>query len=161
MLQISRSTDDLRIDTFHFLSRCSALLIKHKNWLAQCQDNVTEWAIKPGPPVGLYYKVHCHKSVHVLIRPYTLPGCKTPSSICLVPLHPSVTPLLICPYALGVLRESTSGQCDASIRCTERGRRIGRARASRVKMVGSNPHRVKVITYKIETCCFLVRCSAL
>ena len=34
------------IDTCRFLARCSALLGLVMDWLVQCQDNVTEWAIK-------------------------------------------------------------------------------------------------------------------
>ena len=34
-----------KIDTCRFLARCSALLGRGINWLAQCQDNVTEWDI--------------------------------------------------------------------------------------------------------------------
>ena len=59
-----------QIDTCRFPARCSALLGYGKDWLAQCQDNVTDWGItswcwRPGFPVGQHYKVatsvHCHK----------------------------------------------------------------------------------------------------
>ena len=39
-------TSDLKIDTYCFLAQCSALLGEGKDWLAQCQDNVTEWDIR-------------------------------------------------------------------------------------------------------------------
>ena len=32
-----------KIDTCRSLARCLALLGSGKDWLAQCQDNVTEW----------------------------------------------------------------------------------------------------------------------
>ena len=35
-----------KIDTSQFLARCSALLEQGKDWVAQCQDNVTEWNIR-------------------------------------------------------------------------------------------------------------------
>ena len=35
-------TNNLKIDTSHFLARHSALIGKGKDWLAQDQDNVTE-----------------------------------------------------------------------------------------------------------------------
>ena len=43
-----------------------------KDWLAQCQDKVTEWVMwRSGFPVGQHYKAgtraHCHKSVPVRI----------------------------------------------------------------------------------------------
>ena len=70
-------TDDIEIDTYHFLARRSALLhLDKKDWLAQCQDNVIEsdirsWCWWPGLPVGQSYKVptsvHCHKSATILI----------------------------------------------------------------------------------------------
>ena len=66
--------DDLNIDTCHFLARCLALLGQGKDWLAQCQDNVTEWDIRCwqlGLPVQQHYtidmSVHCLKSVPILI----------------------------------------------------------------------------------------------
>ena len=34
------------IDTCRFLAMCLALLGKRKDWLAQCQDNETEWGIR-------------------------------------------------------------------------------------------------------------------
>ena len=34
--------DDLNIDIYNFLGKSSALLGYGKDWLAQCQDNVTE-----------------------------------------------------------------------------------------------------------------------
>ena len=67
---------DLKIDTCCFLARCSTLLGKGKEWLAQCQDSATEWDIRlwcwnASLPVGKHYKVtmivRCHKSVPVLI----------------------------------------------------------------------------------------------
>ena len=39
----SSQTNEFIIDTWCFLARCLALLVQGKNWLAQCQDNVTEW----------------------------------------------------------------------------------------------------------------------
>ena len=70
----SSQTNDLTIDTSHFLARLLALLGSGKDLLAgsQCQDNVSEWYSRsccwwPGLPVGQHYKVamstHCHKSV--------------------------------------------------------------------------------------------------
>ena len=65
--------NDLKIDTC--LTRRSAY---GKDWLAKCQDNVTDcdmrsWCWWHGLPVGQHYKVtmitHCHKSVSVLIWP--------------------------------------------------------------------------------------------
>ena len=65
----------LKIYTFHYLARCSALLRYEKDWFTQCQDNGTEWDIRswckwPGFPVGQDYKVtmsaDCHKSVPIL-----------------------------------------------------------------------------------------------
>ena len=52
-----------RIDTCHILARHLALLGSGKDWLAQSQDNVTEWNIKawcwwPSLPVGQHYKNH-------------------------------------------------------------------------------------------------------
>ena len=46
-----------KIDTCHFLTWWSALLGYDEDWLAQLQDNVTEWDIwswcsQPGLPVG-------------------------------------------------------------------------------------------------------------
>ena len=35
-----------KIDTYRFLAKCSALLGEDKDWLAQYQDNVTEWDIR-------------------------------------------------------------------------------------------------------------------
>ena len=59
-------TNDFIIDTCCFLAWRSALLGSGKDWLAQCQDNVTEWC-----PVREHYKTamsaHCHKSVPMLI----------------------------------------------------------------------------------------------
>ena len=37
-------TNDFKIDTCRFLARQLALLGSGKDWSAQCQDNVTEWA---------------------------------------------------------------------------------------------------------------------
>ena len=48
----SSQTNDFKIDTCHFL--VLALLGYGKNWLAQWQDNVTEW---DGWPVGQHYNV--------------------------------------------------------------------------------------------------------
>ena len=50
------------IDTCCFLAKCSALLGQGQDWLAQCQDTVTEWGIgswcwRPGFPVEQHYKV--------------------------------------------------------------------------------------------------------
>ena len=65
-----------KIDTCRFLARCSVLIGQGKDWLAQDQDNVTEWDIKSwywrsGFPVGQHYEIamcaHCHKSEPVLI----------------------------------------------------------------------------------------------
>ena len=39
-------TNDFKIDTGRFLARCSTLLEYGKDWLAQCQDNVTDWDIR-------------------------------------------------------------------------------------------------------------------
>ena len=59
-----------------------------KDWLAGCQDNVTEWNIRswcqrPSLPVGQYYKVamsvHCDKLVLTLMWLLVLPGCKIPT----------------------------------------------------------------------------------
>ena len=70
---------------FHFLS---ALLWKGKDWLAQCQDNATEWDIRlwcwrSHLPVRQHYEViistYCHTSWTILIWPPMLPGCKTPT----------------------------------------------------------------------------------
>ena len=41
----SRKPNDLKIDTCRFLARCFALLGLGKDWLAQYQDNVTEWDV--------------------------------------------------------------------------------------------------------------------
>ena len=66
-----------KVDTCHFLAWCLALIGYGKDWLAQCQDNGTEWDIRSWCqqsdfPVGQYYKVvmsvHCHKLVPILIR---------------------------------------------------------------------------------------------
>ena len=38
----SSQTNDLQIDTCHYLARHSALLREGKDWLAQCKDNVTD-----------------------------------------------------------------------------------------------------------------------
>ena len=55
----------------YFIARCSALLEQGKDWLFQCQDNVTEWDIwswywHPGFPMRHQFKVamsvYCHKS---------------------------------------------------------------------------------------------------
>ena len=52
----SSQTKDFQIDTCHFLAWRSALLGWGKDWLAECQDTVTEWDIRswcqwPGVPV--------------------------------------------------------------------------------------------------------------
>ena len=39
----SSQISDLLMDTCRFLARCSVLLGLGKDWLVQCQDNVTEW----------------------------------------------------------------------------------------------------------------------
>ena len=39
-------TTDLNIDTYCFIARCSALLGYGKDWLADSQDNMTEWDIR-------------------------------------------------------------------------------------------------------------------
>ena len=55
----------------------------------QCEDNAMEWDIeslcqKPDFPVWQHYKVtmiaHCHKLDPILIWPYLLQGCKTPTT---------------------------------------------------------------------------------
>ena len=65
-----------KIEACHFLARCSALMGQDNDWLAQCQDNPTQWDIRSwcrqlGFPVGQHYKVvmgaHCHKSVSILM----------------------------------------------------------------------------------------------
>ena len=67
----SGQTIDFKIDTCRFLAWRSALGYS-KDWLAQCQDNVTEWdnrswCWQPGVPVRQHYKIamctHCHKSI--------------------------------------------------------------------------------------------------
>ena len=37
---IMGQTNDLKIDSYHFLARRSAFLGEGEDWLAQCQDNV-------------------------------------------------------------------------------------------------------------------------
>ena len=37
-----------QIDTCRFLARCSALFEQGTDWLAQCQNNVTQWDIGSG-----------------------------------------------------------------------------------------------------------------
>ena len=53
------------------LARHSVLLELRKDWLAQCQDNVTQWCGWLDLAVGQYYKVatcvYCHKLVPILI----------------------------------------------------------------------------------------------
>ena len=39
----SSQTNHFKIDTFHSQAWCLALLGEDKDWLAQCQDNATEW----------------------------------------------------------------------------------------------------------------------
>ena len=81
----SSQINALKMYTCRFLARCSTLLGWGMDWLAQCQDNVSEWDIRswcwqPGLPVGWHYKVmsiHCHKSILVLMWPYLLLGHKT------------------------------------------------------------------------------------
>ena len=58
----SSQTDHLKIDTRRFLARRSALLGYEKDWLVQCQNNVTEWDIRswcwqPGLPVFQHYEI--------------------------------------------------------------------------------------------------------
>ena len=64
------------IDNCSFQAWGSELLGQGKHWLAQCQDNVTEWDIGSGYwqlnfPVGQHYKgtmsVHCQKLVLILV----------------------------------------------------------------------------------------------
>ena len=43
---MSNQTDDFKIDMCHFLAWREPLLGEGKNWLDQCQDNVTEWDMK-------------------------------------------------------------------------------------------------------------------
>ena len=66
----SSQANDLRIDNCRFLARCSTFLGQNKDWLAQCQDKVTEWDTRslckqPGLPVMKQYKAtitpHCYK----------------------------------------------------------------------------------------------------
>ena len=66
----SSQTNDFKIDTCHFPASRLALLGSSKDWLAQCQDNVTEWDTRswwPGFPVRQHYKIGMralsHKSV--------------------------------------------------------------------------------------------------
>ena len=76
-----------QIDTRHIPARRSILIGYNKDWLAQCQDNVTEWDIGswwqwPDFPVGQHCKVimcvHCHKWVPVVIWCYVFQWCSTP-----------------------------------------------------------------------------------
>ena len=82
----SSQTKDFKMDTCCFLAWRLELLRYGKDWLAQCQDKVTEsdnrsWCLRPGVPVRQHYQVtmsvHCHKSVPILIWPYMLLRCKT------------------------------------------------------------------------------------
>ena len=41
----SSQANDIKINTCHFLARYSALLGQGNDWLAQSEDNVTEWDI--------------------------------------------------------------------------------------------------------------------
>ena len=84
-----------------------ALLGEGEDWLAQYQDNVTEWKIRPlywqsGLPVGQHYKVamsaHRHKSVSILICPYMLPGHKTLNKQNKANRHLSTCRLLLAPF---------------------------------------------------------------
>ena len=74
-----------KIDICRFLTWCLALLRYGKDWLAQCQDNMTEWDITswcwwPSFPVEQHYKVvSSHKSVPILIWHSMLLGHKTTS----------------------------------------------------------------------------------
>ena len=61
--------NDLNMYTYHFRARHSTLLSYGKDWLAQCQDNVTKWDSRSwcwrlGLPVGQHCKVtmsgQCH-----------------------------------------------------------------------------------------------------
>ena len=64
-----------KIDTCCFLARHSALIGYGKDFLAQCQNNVTEWDISGDGAVGLPLGKHCtfatnvhrHRSEPVLI----------------------------------------------------------------------------------------------
>ena len=42
---LSNQINDFKIDNFYFTARFSVLVGKGKDWLAQCQHNVTEWDI--------------------------------------------------------------------------------------------------------------------
>ena len=79
-----------KIDSFHFPVWCSALLEYGKDWLAQCQNNVTGWNIRTWCwqhdfPVRQHYKftmsAHCHKSVPVMIWPEMLLGRKRTNTL--------------------------------------------------------------------------------
>ena len=72
----SNQTNNFKMYACRFLARPLALLGYGKEWLAQFEDNVTEWDIGslywcPGHPVGQHYKVamsaDCYKSVPILI----------------------------------------------------------------------------------------------
>ena len=67
-------TNDVKIDTCHSIAWHSALLGSGKDWLAQCQNNLTEcdsrsshW--QPGVPVRQHYKItmSAYKSLPILI----------------------------------------------------------------------------------------------
>ena len=42
----SSKTNDFKFDTCSFVARCSVLFGKDRDWLAQCQDIVTDWDIR-------------------------------------------------------------------------------------------------------------------
>ena len=70
----SSQSNIFKIDTFRFLARHLTLLGQGKDWLALCQDNVTEWDIKswciwPGFPVGNYHSHHECTLSEVITRP--------------------------------------------------------------------------------------------
>ena len=88
----SSQTNDFKFDTCRSLAWHSTLLGWGKDWLVQCQNNVTEWDSRswcwwPGVPVTQYYKVamstHCHKLVPV-------PPALGLSHIYEAPLHTSL-----------------------------------------------------------------------
>ena len=69
---LSSQTNNLKIDTCRLLAWRSALLGSGKDWLAQCQDNATEWDSRSwcwqsDVPVRQHYEValsvHCNKLV--------------------------------------------------------------------------------------------------
>ena len=42
----SSQTNDLKIDMSRFLAVHTALIGCEKDWLAQCQDNMSEWDVR-------------------------------------------------------------------------------------------------------------------